>query len=179
MLVWIALVKPGAAQIAEMGVAFEADHMVAAHRFLAARVACRARSCVHCHVFLRGKLLARQLVLLARKAREEFAVPASLAYFAESKSAVFANREAFMRRRHDVFVGITIVFSRPWGLVFFVGIGILRGGLCFLGACGALAPLAWAVDGGSIGFQFFLAFKHDISLDCFLIQWYLKKLARV
>lgn len=129
MLVRVTLIEPGAAQIAEMGVAFEADHVVAAHGFLAARVARRARSRVHRHVFLGSKLLARQLVLLAREAREKFAVPAGLAYFAESKGAVFANREAFVRGRHGVFVGVTIVFSRSRSLAFFVGffVGFLRG----------------------------------------------------
>lgn len=180
MLIRVALIEPSTAQIAEMRVALEADHMVTTHRFLAARITRRARSCVHCHVFLRCQLLARQLVLLARKAREEFAMPAGLTYFAEGKGAVFANRESFLRRRHGVFVGVAIVLSRRQALAFFVGffVGFLRG-LGFLGACGALTPLAWAVDGSSIGFQLFLAFEHDISLDCFLIQWYLKKLARV
>lgn len=180
MLVWVILVDPEAAQITEMRAAFEADHMVAAHRFLAARVARRARGRVHCHIFFRSKLLARQLVLLARKAREEFAVPAGLTYFAERKGAVFANREAFLRRRHGVVVGVRVELSRPRSLAFFVGffVRFLRRRSSFLGACGALTPLAWAVDGGSIRLQFFLAFEHDISLDSFLIQWYLKKLAR-
>lgn len=180
MFVWVILVDPEATQITEMRAAFEADHMIAAHRFLATRVTCRARGRVHCHIFFRSKLLFGQLVLLTRKAREEFAVPAGLTYFAERKGAVFANREAFLRRRHGVLVGVRIVFLRPRSLAFYVGffVRFLRRRPSFLGACGALTPLARAVDGGSIRFQFFLAFEHYISLDSFLIQRYLKKLTR-
>lgn len=95
MLIWIALVEISPTQIAEVGIAFEADHMVASVRLLGSGITCRTRLRMKLHVVFGGLLLGCELKSAAGKAREVFAMPASFANFAKSKVAVFADCKAF------------------------------------------------------------------------------------
>ena len=78
-----------------MGVAFEADHMVASMRLLRSGITRRAWLRMKLHVVFGGLFLGCELKLAAGEADEIFAVPAGLADFAKSKITVFANCEAF------------------------------------------------------------------------------------
>lgn len=98
MLIRILLDQVAATEIAEMGIALEADHVVAAVRLLGARVARRARLRVQLHVFLARALLGRDLESAPREAGEVFAVPARFADEAEGEGAVFADGEAVFWR---------------------------------------------------------------------------------
>lgn len=161
MLIGILLDQVAAAQIAEMGIALEADHVVAPVRLLRARVARRARLRVQLHVLLARALLGRDLELAAREAGEVFAVPARFADEAEGKGAVLADGEAVFRRRQGWGVGV-------------VGLGGDGGGG---GLGGTLAPLAGAVDGVAVGFEELLAFELDVAVHGFLGEGDLEEFA--
>lgn len=94
MLVRIALFEVAAAEVAEVCVAFEADHVIASVRLLGSGIAGRAGLGVQLHVFLRSALFGRDLELGAREAGEVFAVPGGFADEAEGKGAVFADCES-------------------------------------------------------------------------------------
>ena len=74
-----------------MGIALEADHVVAAVCLLGARIACRAGLSVQIHVLLRSALFSCDLELGAGEAGEIFAVPGGFADEAEGEDAVFAD----------------------------------------------------------------------------------------
>lgn len=78
-----------------MGVAFEADHMVASIRLLRSSITRRAWLRMKLHVVFGSLFLGCELKMAAREADVIFAVPASLADFAKSKITVFADCEAF------------------------------------------------------------------------------------
>ena len=95
MLIWIAFIEISPAQIAEMGIAFEADHVVASMRLLSSGITCRAWLRVKLHVVFGGLFLGCELKFATGEAGEVFAMPASFADFAKSEVAVFADCEAF------------------------------------------------------------------------------------
>lgn len=99
MLIGVGFVKVGPAQVAEMCIAFEADHMVASMRLLSSGVASRARLRMKLHVVFGGHFLGCKLKSAAGKADEIFTVPTGFADFTKSEIAVFADCEAFGRRR--------------------------------------------------------------------------------
>lgn len=92
MLVWIFWVEPCRAQVAEVRVALETDHMVATMRLLGWSSARWARSRVQLEVLHRSLVLFSKLTSLGhRDAKGEFAVPALVASAAECKGAVLAD----------------------------------------------------------------------------------------
>lgn len=83
--VGVYFVQPGAAQIAKVGLALGAHHVIAAHCFLAGCVTGGAMGGVLLDVVFGGFFFGRELGLLARKAGGEFAVPGGFAYLAEGE----------------------------------------------------------------------------------------------
>jgi hypothetical protein len=76
VLIGVARVEPGRAEVAKVRLAAVADHMVAAVRLLRGDTAGRTRRGVHSHVFEGGQFLGGELNLVAaRDAAEELAVP--------------------------------------------------------------------------------------------------------
>jgi hypothetical protein len=76
VLIWVAGVEPGTAEVAKVRLATNANHMVATVRLLSWHSAGRAGRGVHPHVFQRSQFLGRELRLVAaRDAAEELAVP--------------------------------------------------------------------------------------------------------
>jgi hypothetical protein len=97
VLIRVAGVEPGRAEIAEMRLAAVADHVVAAVRLLRRYTARRARRGVQLHVFEGGEFLGRQLLLVpAWRAPEEFAVPRLVAAAAKGEAALFADSQQFL-----------------------------------------------------------------------------------
>ena len=166
MLIRVLLDQVTATQIAEMGIAFEADHVVAAVRLLGAHVARRTRLRVQLHVFLARALLGRDLELAPREAGEVFAVPARFADQAEGEGAVFADGEAVFWCWERRGVRVVVV----------VGVGGDGGGV---GLRGTLAPLPGAVDGVAVGFEEFFAFELDVAVYGFLGEGDLEQFAGV
>lgn len=172
MLVRIAFVEISPAQVAEMSITFEANHMVASMRFLSSGIACRARLRMKLHVVFGGLLLSRELKLAAGEADVVFAMPASFAYFAESEITVFTDCEAFRWWRQFLLGDIAVIGLSFFGLLGLLGFSFLIG-LAFVGPGRSLTPLARAVDRRSIRFKAFLPLQLDVTLDCVLLQWYL------
>jgi hypothetical protein len=76
VLIWVAGVEPGTAEVAKVRLATNTNHMVATVRLLGWHSAGRAGRGVHPHVFQRSQFLGRELRLVAaREAAEELAVP--------------------------------------------------------------------------------------------------------
>lgn len=57
MFVWVPFVEVGAAQVAEMGIALETNHVVTSMSLLGPGVTSRAGLCVQLHVVLRSPFL--------------------------------------------------------------------------------------------------------------------------
>lgn len=93
MLIRVPFFQIAAAQVAEMRIAFEANHVVASMRLLCARIARRACLRVQQDVVLRRLLLGRDLELGAREAGEVFAMPACFADEAKGEGAVDTDGE--------------------------------------------------------------------------------------
>lgn len=111
-----------------MGITLEADHVIAAHRFLAARVARWARARVLLNVILRCSLLGCEFGLLPWEAGDELAMPADFADLAESEGTVFAYSKAFFWRRKQILIDVWVIGRRPFLLGF--GVGVLIGVTC-------------------------------------------------
>lgn len=149
--------KPRATQVAEMGIALEADHMVAAHHFLTPSVACWAGGGVQLDVFFRSPLLCAYFVLSPRETNGELSMPARFANLAECKIAILADGQSLARRRQffNSWFG-----TRRLHLVFVLGFYI---GLCHLaelpflwvlfGAGCSLTPRSRTIDGGFVGLE--------------------------
>lgn len=172
MLVWIAFVEISPAQVAEMGVAFEADHVVASMRLLSSGITCRARLRMKLHVVFGGLFLGGELILAAGEAGEVFAMPACFAYLAKSEIAVFADCKAFGRWRQFLLGDIAVIGLRFISLFGFHTFFLLVW-LAFTGTSWSLTPLARAVDRRFIRFEAFLPLQFDVTLHCILLQRYL------
>lgn len=171
MLIRIAFVEISPTQIAEVGVAFEADHVVASMRLLSSSITCRARLRMKFHVVFRCLLFGRELKLATGEAGEVFAMPAGFADLAESEVAVFADCEAFGWWRQFLLRGVPVVGLRFFGplhsfIFFFIWFALT-------GTSWSLTPLARAIDRRSIRFKAFLPLQLDVTLDCILFQRYL------
>ena len=84
MLVRIAFVQPGAAEVAEMGAAFEANHVVATHGLLATRVARGTGRAMRLHVICRRLLFRIELSDPSWPASRQLTVPSGKTHTAES-----------------------------------------------------------------------------------------------
>ena len=130
MLIWVCFVEPGTAQIAEMRVAPETDHMVAAHGLLASGIASRAGGGVCSEIFFGGFFFGCQLAGFTWEAGREFPVPACTADDAEGEGAVFTDSETFARGWKFGVAGVGVVGGwERWLFVFLTRI-------CCLGEVG-------------------------------------------
>ena len=169
MLVRIGFVEISAAQVAEMGVAFEADHMIASMGLLGSGITCRTRLGVQLHVLFRRPFLFCQLELGAWEADEVFAMPTCFADFAECEIAVFTYCKAFGWRWESIFGSIAVIGLRFIGLLSIIS--LIK--LAFAGTSRSLTPLARTVDRCFIRFEAFLPLQFNVTLDCILLQRYL------
>lgn len=172
MLVWISFVEISTAQVAEMGITFEANHMIASMRLLSSGVTCWARLRMKLHVVFGRLFFDREFILAAGEAGEVFAMPARFADFAKSEIAVFADCEAFGWGREFLLGVITVIGLRFLSLFRFLGFFLLLS-LAFADTSWSLTPLARAVYRRSIRFEAFLPLQLDITLYCILLQRYL------
>jgi hypothetical protein len=115
VLIGIRRVQPRGAQIAEVGVAPGAYHVIAAMSLLCGSTARRTGAGVQLEVLERSLLLLRELGPIALGgAEDKFAVPCLEASAAERKPAVLAYRQSLRRARG------------PFSLVFLVRLFLVR-----------------------------------------------------
>ena len=169
-----------------MGIALEANHVIAAHCLLAPCIASWAGRGVNFDVILRCFLLGRELVCSAGEASEKLAVPTCFADFTKGKGTIFTDRQAFRWRWKDVFGGIFIISERLGGdariVRFRINVRIRRlvgYGVGLLGTCRSLTPLPRTINGRAVGLKLLLASQLHIPLHGVFAERDLEQLAWV
>jgi hypothetical protein len=156
-------IEPGGAQIAKVGVAPEAYHVVAALGLLRGRVACSTRPRPLLDVFERGLFLFGHFIgVTLEAAAEEFAMPRLITTRAKGEAAVLADAEKILGLEADVLsrglsrsivAGRVGLGSRVEHVFVIVGFAKLKtvGLLVSLRLRGPVAPFPGAVDGRLVG----------------------------
>lgn len=167
-----------------MGIAFEADHVIAAHRLLCRGVASRTRSAVLFEIVQRRLFFRIELCLASWVTKSPFTMPDFLTDHAKCQFAVFANSQAFghwdvfefvlfLGRRITPRAGVLLLcFVTGWSIVLqeIRPLCMLRLERC------ALTPLPWAVNGVFVGLETLFALEMDVSLNFVSVDGYLQKL---
>jgi hypothetical protein len=175
MLVGICWLEPYRAEVAEVSVTREANHMVAAMGLLGRSSAGRARCSVMFEVLHRSLILFSKLAGLGhRDAESEFAVPALVTSTAEGKRTVLAHREKIVSSKKPLSAVITIRIPLVIRFHYLESLGLPM----LLRASRTLAPFSWAVNGIFVRLQVRLVLQLNVSCDHLMIQGNLKQLAR-
>lgn len=179
MLVRIFWHEIRAAEIAEVCLALEADHMVTAHGLLSrciARWTWRAESL---EILQRCGFFFIELGLSSRIARRQLTVPDFLAHRAEGVLTILTDTKSL---RHGNVLRLVFLLG-----ICSLGLGVIFGllnivkrvivlGMLF-GTSSTLAPLTRAVYGVLVRFEPFLSLQSHIPLDKFVLDRDLQKFA--